>query len=78
MVFIDIEYCLITTSIASILTVQRVGQTLSLKDHVQCMWMSSIGVGLDYDSTVILVTCKLLLAAAKAIFEICPDVLRQS
>jgi len=34
--------------------------TVSLADCVQCMRMSSINVGLDYDNTVML-TCKLLL-----------------
>ena len=46
--------------------------TVSLTDHVQCMQMSSIKVGLDYDSTVML-TCKLLLVAAKAIVDVGPD-----
>jgi len=39
--------------------------------------MSSIDVGLDYSSTVML-TCKLLLAAAKATVDVGPDMLRQS
>ena len=33
--------------------------------RAQCMRMSSIDMGLDYDSTVML-TCKLLFAAAKS------------
>ena len=36
---------------------------VSLTDGVQCMRMSTIDVGLDYNSIVKL-TCKLLLAAA--------------
>jgi len=39
--------------------------------------MSSIDVGLDYDSTVML-TCKLQLAAAKAIIDVGPDMPLQS
>jgi len=34
--------------------------------------MSSIDVGLDYDSTIML-TCQLLLAATKALVDISPD-----
>ena len=37
----------------------------NLTDRAQCMRMSSIDMGLDYDSTVML-TCKLLFAAAKS------------
>jgi len=39
--------------------------------------MSSIDMGLDYHSVVML-TCKLLLAAAKAIVNVGPDMPRQS
>ena len=48
-------------------------ETVSLTDRAQCMRMSSIDVGLHYDSMVML-TCKLhvLLAAASAIVLICP------
>jgi len=38
---------------------------------------SSIDVGLDYDSTVML-TCKLLFAAAKAIVDVGPHIPQQS
>jgi len=44
-------------------------------DRAQCMRSSSIDMGLDYDSTVML-TCKLLFAAAKAIVG--PHMPRQS
>jgi len=37
-----------------------------LCSRAQCMQISSIDMGLDYDSTVML-TCKLLFAAAKSI-----------
>jgi len=50
---------------------------VSLTDCAQCMQMSSFNVGLDYNSTVML-TCKLLLAAAKAIVDIGPDMPWQS
>ena len=39
---------------------------VSLTDHDQCVRMSSIDIGLDYKCTVML-TCKLLPAAAMAI-----------
>ena len=39
--------------------------TASLTDCAQCMRMSSIDMGLDYDNTVML-TCKLLFAAGKS------------
>ena len=52
-------------------------EMVSLTDSAQCMRMSSINVGLDYDSTVML-TCKLLLAAAKAIVNVGPDMPQQS
>jgi len=44
------------------------------------MRMSSIDVGLDYDSTVMLTykTYKLLFAAARAIVDVGPDMLQQS
>ena len=42
--------------------------TVSLTDCAQCMRMSSIDIGLDYDSAIKL-TCKLLFAAAEAIFD---------
>ena len=48
--------------------------TVSLRDCAQCMRMSTraaLIMGLDYDSTVVL-TCKLLSAAAKAIVEVGP------
>ena len=51
--------------------------TVSLTDRTQCMRMSSIDMGLDYDSMVML-TCKLQFAAAKAIVDISPDIPRQS
>jgi len=38
---------------------------------------SSIDIGLEYDSTVML-TCKLLFAAAKAIVDVRPHMPRQS
>ena len=41
----------------------------------QCMQISSIDMGLDYDSTVML-TCKLLFAAAKSIVEVGLDMPR--
>jgi len=41
------------------------------------MQINSINVGLDYDSTVML-TCKLLFAAAKAIVDVGPDMFQQS
>ena len=43
----------------------------------QCMRLSSIDMGLDYDSTVML-TCKLLFAAAKAIVDVGHDMPWQS
>ena len=46
-------------------------------DRAQCMRLSSIDMGLDYDSTVML-TCKLLFAAAKAIVDVGPHMPRQS
>ena len=48
-------------------------ETVNWTDHAQCMQMNSIDMGLYYDSTVTL-TCKLLFAAAKAIFDVGPDV----
>ena len=51
--------------------------TVSLTDCVQCMQMSSINVDLVYDSMVML-TCKLVFATAKAIVDISPDMPRQS
>ena len=51
--------------------------TVSLTDHAQCMWMSNIDMGLDYDSTVML-TCMLLFAAAKDTVDVGPDMPRQS
>ena len=51
--------------------------TVNLTDRVQCMQMSSIDVGLDYDSMVML-TCKLLFAAAKAVVDVSPDMPWQS
>jgi len=39
--------------------------------------MSSIDMGLDYNSTVML-TCKLLLVAAKIIVDLGPDIPQQS
>ena len=51
---------------------------MSLTDNAQCMRMSSINnMDLDYDSMVML-TCKLLFAAAEAIVDIGLDVPRQS
>ena len=47
-----------------------------LTDRAQCMQMSSIGMCLDYDSTVML-TCKLVFPAAKAIVGVGPDTPRQ-
>jgi len=41
------------------------------------MQINSINMGLDYDSTVML-TCKLLFAAAKAIVDVGPDMPQQS
>ena len=54
-------------------------RTVSLTDCAQGMQMSSIDMKLelDYDSTVIL-TCKLLFAAAKAILDVGPDMPWQS
>ena len=43
--------------------------------RAQCMRMSSIDMGLDYDSTVML-TCKLLFAAAKSKVEVGLDMPR--
>ena len=48
-------------------------ETMSWTDRAQCMQMNSIDMGLDYNSTVTL-TCKLLFAAAKAIFDVGHDV----
>ena len=50
---------------------------LSLTDHVQCMRMSRIEMGLDYDITVML-TCKLLFPTAKVIVVLGPDMVQQS
>ena len=50
---------------------------VSLTDCAQSMQMSSIDKGLDYDRMVML-TCKLLFAAAKAIVDIGPHMPRQS
>jgi len=50
---------------------------VSLTDCAQSMQVSSIDKGLDYDSTVML-TCKLLFAAAKAIVDVGPDMPQQS
>ena len=50
--------------------------TMSLTDHTQIMRMSSIDMGLDYNSTVML-SCKLLFATAKAIVDIGPDMPQQ-
>ena len=50
--------------------------TVSLTDHTQIMRMSSIDMGLDYNSTVML-SCKLLFATAKAIVDIGPDMPQQ-
>ena len=57
--------------------------TVSLTDCAQCIRMSSINMssidmsnvdmGLDYDSTVMLI-CKLLFAAAKAIVDVGPHI----
>ena len=44
---------------------------VSLKDCAQCMQMSSIDMGLNYDSTVML-TRKVLFATAKAIIDVGP------
>ena len=49
---------------------------VSLTDYAQSMQMSSIDKGLDYDRMVL--TCKLLFAAVKAIVDISPDMPRQS
>ena len=51
--------------------------TVSLTDRARCMRMSSISMGLDYNSTVML-TGKLLLTTAKAIVDVGPDMPRQS
>jgi len=48
----------------------------SLTDRAQCMQMSSIDMGLDYDSIVML-TCKLLFLTA-TICHVSPDMSRQS
>ena len=45
--------------------------------NVEWGGMSSINMGLDYDSTVML-TCMLLFAAAKAIVDVGPDMPWQS
>jgi len=46
--------------------------------HSVCEWaLEQLDMGLDYDSTVML-TCKLLFAAAKAIVDIGPHMPRQS
>ena len=47
--------------------------TVSRTDCAQCMRISSIDMGLHYDSMVKL-TCKLLFAAAKAIVDVGPDI----
>jgi len=46
-------------------------------DRAQCMQMSSIDMGLGYD-TMVMLTCKLLFATAKAIVDVDPDMPRQS
>jgi len=51
--------------------------TVSLTDRAQCFRMSSIDMDLDYDNMVML-TCKLQFAAAKAILDGSPDIPRQS
>ena len=45
---------------------------VSLKDCAQCTQMSSIDMGLNYDSTVML-TRKVLFATAKAIIDVGPS-----
>jgi len=52
--------------------------TVSLTDCVQCMRMSSINVGLDHYDSMVMLTCKLLLAAAKATVDVGPDMPQQS